>query len=140
MNLGWKVKYHTHSPSRELSGKSSVKVEKKKKKKKKKPYFEALLAHIFEQKRLLCRIMLCQLLNEKMSLHEKNRKSSGPKKNVKLIQGRSEEQSNNNDFIRHSVYRGMLKKVDHISCLLDILFIYHFELILHVPPHHAQPN
>ena len=31
-NLGWKVKNHTHSPSRELLGKSSVKVEKKNKK------------------------------------------------------------------------------------------------------------
>ena len=99
------------------------------KKKKKKPYFAALFAKIFEQKWLLCKIMLCQFLDEKMSLNEKNRKSSAPKENVELIQGRSEGQSNNSDFIRHSVYRGIQGKVDHISCLLDILSIYHFEVI-----------
>ena len=74
--------------------------------------------------------MVCQFLDEKMSLHEENRKSSAPKENVELIQGRHEGQSNNSDFIRHSVYRGIQRKVDHISCLLDILFIYHFEVIL----------
>ena len=37
-NLGWKVKYHTHSPSREFSGKSSVKLEKKTKTKQNAPF------------------------------------------------------------------------------------------------------
>ena len=93
------------------------------------PYFEALFTQIFEQKWLLCKILLSQFLDEKMSLHEKNRKSSAPKENVELIQGRSEGHSNNSDFIRHSVYRGIQRKVDHISCLLDMLSIYHFEVI-----------
>ena len=75
-------------------------------------------------------IILCQFLDEKISLHEKNRESSTPKENVELIQGRSEGQSNNSDFIRHSVYKGIQRKVDHISCLLDMLFIYHSEVIL----------
>ena len=63
--------------------------------------------------------MLYQFLNEKMSFHEKKkkkkaRKSSAPKGNVELIQG-SEEQSNNSDLIRHSVYRAIKRKIDHIS-------------------------
>ena len=85
--------------------------------------------------------MLCQFLDEKMLLYEKKtRKSSAPKENVELIQGRSEGQSNNSDFVRHSVYRGIQRKVDHISCLLDILFIYHFEVILACasPPYISQ--
>ena len=93
-------------------------------------YFEALFAQMFEQKWLLCKIMLCQFFDEKISLHEKYIKSSGPKENVELIQGRSEAQSNNSDFIRNSVYRVIQRKTGHLSSFLDILFIYHFELIL----------
>ena len=47
--------------------------------------------------------MMYHFLDETMLLHEKIRKSSASKKNVELIQGRSEGQSNDSDFIRHSV-------------------------------------
>ena len=49
-----------------------------------------------------------------MKKKKKARKSSAPKGNVELIQG-SEGQSNNSDLIRHSVYRAIKRKIDHIS-------------------------
>ena len=59
-------------------------------------------------------------------MKKKTRKSSAPKENVELIQGRSEGQSNNNDFVRHFVYRGINGKltiylVFWIYCLFIIL-------------------
>ena len=59
------------------------------------------------------------------------------------IQIRSGGQSSNSDFIRHSVYRVIQTKVDHISFLLEILFINNFEVTLAFRmwnPCYVKPN
>ena len=84
--------------------------------------------------------MLFQFLDETMPLHEKIRKSSAAKKTDELIQVRSEGRSKNSHFIKHCVYRVIQRKLNHISCLRDILLMYYLEVIWHIYPFHTNPN
>lgn len=84
--------------------------------------------------------MLFQFLDETMPLHEKIRKSSAAKRTDELIQVRSEGRSKNSHFIKHCVYRVIQRKLNHISCLRDILLMYYLEVIWHIYPFHTNPN
>ena len=81
-------------------------------------------------------ITLFHLLDEKViKLHEKIRKSylTGLEKSVQLIEKRSEGHSDSSDFLRHSVYWGIQGNMS-ISCLMNTLLAYCFEIILTCSP------